>query len=131
QVNGRSYPAGSFVVIAAQADRPFVMDMFEPQDHPNDFAYPGGPPIPPYDMAGWTLAFQMGVTFDRILDGFDGPFEPVPDVITPAPGTVTGAQRPAGYVVSQHVNDAVIAVNRLLKAGEDVYWVPDRHWHSA
>ena len=39
--------------------------MFEPQDHPNDFAYPGGPPTPPYDIAGWTLAFQMGVKFDR------------------------------------------------------------------
>ena len=58
----------------AQAFRPHVMDMFEPQDHPNDFPYPGGPPIPPYDIAGWTLALQMGVEFDRILDGFDGPF---------------------------------------------------------
>ncbi|MCK7483842.1 MAG: hypothetical protein M0C28_47750 [Candidatus Moduliflexus flocculans] len=35
--------------------------MFEPQDHPNDFPYPGGPPDPPYDSAGWTLAYQMGV----------------------------------------------------------------------
>ena len=32
--------------------RPHVLDMFEPQDHPNDFAYPGGPPKPPYDNAG-------------------------------------------------------------------------------
>ena len=46
--------------------------MFEPQDHPNDFPYPGGPPTPPYDNAGWTLAFQMGVQFDRILDDFNG-----------------------------------------------------------
>ena len=51
--------------------------MFEPQDHPNDFAYPGRPAEPPYDNAGWTLAFQMGVQFDRILDGFDGPFEQI------------------------------------------------------
>ena len=56
-----------YVVKAAQAFRPHVMDMFEPQDHPNDFAYPGGPPKPPYDITGWTLAFQMGVQFDRIL----------------------------------------------------------------
>jgi len=28
--------------------------MFEPQDH-YDFQYPGGPPVPPYDAAGWTL----------------------------------------------------------------------------
>jgi hypothetical protein len=48
QVAGKSYPAGSFVVKTAQAFRPHVLDMFEPQDHPNDFRYPGGPPVPPY-----------------------------------------------------------------------------------
>ncbi|HEY7184305.1 MAG TPA: M14 metallopeptidase family protein, partial [Blastocatellia bacterium] len=88
QVAGKSYPAGSYVVKAAQAFRPHALDMFEPQDHPNDFQYPGGPPIPPYDNAGWTLAFQMGVKFDRILDGFDGPFEKVNGLIKPAPGKV-------------------------------------------
>lgn len=127
---GKSYPAGSLVVKTAQAFRPHVLDMFEPQDHPNDFQYPGGPPIPPYDNAGYTLAFQMGVTFDRILDAFDGPFEKVPDVIKPAAGKIAEAAGATGYVVSQHENDAVIAVNRLLKAGEDVFWVRDRAWHS-
>ncbi len=58
--------------------------MFEPQDHPNDFRYPGGPPIPPYDATGYTLAFQMGVQFDRILDGFDGPFERVTGLLDSA-----------------------------------------------
>ena len=51
--------------------------MFEPQDHPNDFAYPGGPPRPPYDNAGYTLAMQMGMQYDRILDGFDCPCEKI------------------------------------------------------
>ena len=41
-----SYPPGSFVVKSAQAFRAHVLDMFEPQDHPNDFAYPGGPADP-------------------------------------------------------------------------------------
>ena len=72
----------------AQAFRPHVLDMFEPQDHPNDFAYPGGPPIPPYDSAGWTLAYQMGVKFDRVLDAFDGPFEKVTGVARAAAGDV-------------------------------------------
>ncbi len=129
-VNGKQYPAGSFVVKTAQAFRAHVIDMFEPQDHPNDFQYPGGPPIPPYDNAGWTLAYQMGVKVDRVLDTFDGPFQAVPDVITPGPGKVTETAGATGYVVSHHVNDAVIAVNRLLKAGEDVYFVRDRQWHS-
>lgn len=61
-------PKGSYIIRTAQAFRPHVLDMFEPQDHPNDFQYPGGPPIPPYDNAGYTLAFQMGVDFVRVLD---------------------------------------------------------------
>ena len=73
---GNTYPAGSYVVKTAQPFRPHVLDMFEPQDHPNDFQYPGGPPIPPYDNAGWTLAYQMGVQFDRILKA-RLPLEPI------------------------------------------------------
>ena len=38
---GKSYPAGSYVVKAAQAFRAHVMDMFEPQDHPNDIPVSG------------------------------------------------------------------------------------------
>ena len=41
QAAGKSYPAGSYVVKTAQAFRPHVMDMFEPQDHPDDIPYPG------------------------------------------------------------------------------------------
>ena len=125
-VGGRTYPPGSLVVFTAQAFRPQVLDMFEPQDHPDDFQYPGGPPTPPYDNAGWTLAFQMGVRFDRILEAFSGPFEVMTTAQVP-PGRVTGPNAPAGYLVSHHQNDAFIAVNRLLAAGEEVYWLRDRN----
>ena len=129
-VQNRKYPAGSFVVKTAQAFRPHVLDMFEPQEHPNDVAYPGGPPVPPYDNAGWTLAFQMGVKFDRVLDSFDGPFEAVSNVAPPrgavSPSTPLEAGGVAGYLVSHHQNDAFVAVNRLLRAGGAVYWPADR-----
>jgi hypothetical protein len=120
-VAGKSYPAGSYVVKTAQAFRPHVMDMFEPQDHPDDIPYPGGPPTRPYDNAGWTLAYQMGVQFDRILDSFDGPFEKVEGLQKPAPGKVTGSGN-AGYLFSHATNDAFVAINRLLAAGENVAW---------
>ncbi len=122
---GKTYPAGSYVVKTAQAFRPHVMDMFEPQDHPNDFRYPGGPPNPPYDVAGWTLARQMGVEFDRVLDAFEGPFVKVEGLQTPPPAAVAGPANPAGYLVSHRVNNSVILVNRLLKAGAPVYWLKD------
>ena len=121
-VAGRDYPAGSYMVTAAQAFRPHVLDMFEPQNHPNDFQYPGGPPVAPYDNAGWTLALQMGVEFDRILDGFSGPFEEIEWLAEPMAGMVAGAESPAGYVVD-HVNAAFTAVNRVLAGGGEVFWV--------
>jgi hypothetical protein len=118
-VAGKQYPAGSYVVKAAQPFRAHVIDMFEPQDHPDDIPYPGGPPRPPYDVTGYNIAYSMGVTFDRILDGFDGPFEQLPDVVAPA-GKVTAAPSGGAYVIDAHLNDAFVAVNRLLKAGQSV-----------
>jgi hypothetical protein len=128
-VNGKTYPAGSYVVKTAQAFRPHILDMFEPQDHPNDFRYPGGPPIPPYDITGWTLAMQMGVQFDRILDGFEGPFAKVPvnaeGLADPPAAPVTGPANPAGWLISHKQNDSFVVVNRLLKANCDVYWLKE------
>jgi Zinc carboxypeptidase len=119
QANGKNYPAGSFVVMTNQAFRPHVMDMFEPQDHPNVIAYPGAPPTRPYDNAGWTLAFQMGVQFDRILTPVTGPFEKVTDWnVKPPAGTAPAA---GGLVTfDRGANDAFTAVNRLLAAGKTV-----------
>jgi Zinc carboxypeptidase len=125
QVAGKTYPANSFVVKCAQAGRPFILDMFQPQDHPNDFQYPGGPPIPPYDIAGWTLAYQMGVQFDGIKEGFDGPFQKIPygQLQAMPVAAVAGAARPAGYLISHQNNNSFILVNRLMKNHADVYWL--------
>lgn len=124
-VAGKVYPTGSYVILTAQAFRPHVLTMFEPQDHPHDIPYPGGPPRPPYDVAGWTLAYQMGIAFDRVLDGFNGPFQAIPNVIKPAPGAFEAKPVVAGYILDHRVNDTFVAVNRLLKAGQDVLWLKE------
>ena len=118
-VAGKSYPAGSYVVKAAQPFRAHVMDMFEPQDHPDDIPYPGGAPRPPYDVTGYNLSYSMGVKFDRILDAFDGPFEKIADVVTPK-GSFTSAPAGGAYLIDGHVNDGFVAINRLLKARQAV-----------
>jgi len=123
-VAGKTYPAGSYVVQSAQAFRPAILDTFEAQDHPMDFSYPGGPPIRPYDITGWTVARQMGIQYDRILEGFTGPFQPIGfELEKPAPAAVSGPANAAGWLVSHKVNDAFILTNRLLKANADVYWL--------
>jgi hypothetical protein len=123
QVAGKSYPANSYIVKTAQSPLPFVLDMFEPQVYPNDFQYPGGPPIPPYDIAGWTLAYQMDLKFDPVPDNFTGPFTDVTDLQKPVPGSIEGPSNPAGYLISHRVNNSFILINRLLKNNADVYWL--------
>ena len=111
EVGGAEYRAGSYVVRTAQAFRPHVLDMFEPQDHPNDFQYPGGPPIPPYDNAGWTLAYQMGIELDRIPRA----------VRRPVRGACRRADAPTGAGVARHRRGRVPTQSRdqrRLRRGE-------------
>jgi hypothetical protein len=123
-VHGKNYPSGSYVVRTNQAFRAHVLDMFDPQDHPNDFLYPGGPPVRPYDAAGWTPAYTMGVEFDRILDDFNGPFEVIPyGQIQYAKTTVFNTANSVNkfYAIQSNDNNSFIKINDLLKAGKTVY----------
>ena len=125
-VAGKNYPAGSFVVRMDQAFRPAVLDSFEPQDHPMDFAYPGGPPKRPYDITGWTIVKQMGIQYERVMEKFDGPFEKLGfDLLPPPVAKVAGVAKPVGYMLSHKQNDAFTLINRLLKANAEVYWLKD------
>lgn len=121
---GRTWPAGSFLVRTAQAYRPHILDMFEPQDHPMDLEYPGGPPARPYDVTGYTLAYQMGIRFDRLFEDVKGRFAALPDLIATPAGRLAG-QGGAGWIVSHEANNSFILTNRLLKAGAQVEWMND------
>ncbi len=69
----------------------------------------------------------MGVQFDRILDGFDGPFQKIGyDLLPPPAMTVSGPASPAGYLISHEINNSFMLINRLLKANADVYWLKKR-----
>jgi hypothetical protein len=101
--------------------------MFEPQDHPNVIPYPGAPPTRPYDNAGWTLAFQMGVKFDRMLEPFTGPFEKITDWNVKPPAGRIVTPNATAMALDPVVNDAWRAVNRLLAAGEAVALAPGQN----
>ena len=53
---------GSYHVRLDQPYRAHAKDLLEAQRFPKMEQYPGGPPERPYDVAGWTLPMQMGVT---------------------------------------------------------------------
>jgi hypothetical protein len=107
------------VIKSAQAFRAHVLDLMEPQDYPNDIPYPGGPPKAPYDNAGYTLALQMGVRYDRLLEGFDCPCARIPDVLAKPP-LAPPFPRSGPYLLGRNVNDTYLAVNRLLAAKQVV-----------
>jgi hypothetical protein len=128
-VAGKNYPSGSYIVKTNQAFRPHVIDMFEPQDHPNDFQYPGGPPVRPYDAAGWTPAFTMGIEFDRVLEDFNGPFETIAYGSIQKPiGKINAGKETVGYSFSTKENAAYYAINTLLAMGVEVFKNKDQYF---
>lgn len=66
----QKYPAGSYVLMAAQPFRAYLVDLMEVQRYPEIRAGQAGPTKRPYDIAGWTLPFQMGVKVDRVNEPF-------------------------------------------------------------
>jgi len=118
---GKHYPTGTFVIRTAQAFRPYLIDLMEVQAYPDRRSAPGGPPDPPYDLAGWTLPLQMGVTVDRVYQAFDASLAAVNIPVPSRAGTVSGSGG-AGYVFRHRSNRAVLAANRLMGAGESVSW---------
>ena len=68
--DGRIYHSGSFVALMSQPYRPYAQALLEKQKYPDIRQYPDGPPVPPYDNAGWTLPLQMGVACDQIQKPF-------------------------------------------------------------
>jgi hypothetical protein len=60
-IDGANYPTGTWVVPADQEFAAMAREVLDLQKYPDLRQYPGGPPLRPYDAAGWTLPLQMGV----------------------------------------------------------------------
>ena len=119
-VDGKSYAAGSHIINGAQSFLPYVIDLMEAQDYPDRRRTRDGPPDPPYDLAGWTLPMQMGVSVDKVSSPVNAETRRLDDYVTPRPGTVTSGR--FGHLLSHRPNAAAIAVNRLLARGERLHW---------
>jgi Zinc carboxypeptidase len=58
---GETFPAGTWIVPTDQEFAAMAREVLNVQRYPDMRQYPGGPPLRPYDAAGWTLPLQMGV----------------------------------------------------------------------
>jgi len=120
--DGILYPKGTFVIKLAQPLRAYIKSLLEQiyyPDNPWTREYPGGPPKRPYDMAAFTLAEHMGVKTIEIQKGFKADLKKIIDI--PYPEGKVEKNSTNGYLLCPKANDSFIAVNRLLKAGYDVY----------
>jgi Zinc carboxypeptidase len=116
---GKLYPAGSFVIRLAQPYKPYAWALLERQKYPDLRQYPGGPPVPPYDNAGWTLPLQMGVACDQVEEPFDAQLAKIEKA--PKPAAVLPDVSGAYSVLDPRVNASYSAVIALLAAKAEAY----------
>jgi len=114
-----TYSAGSWVIDLAQPYGAFAKTMLERQVYPDLRYYPGGAPIPPYDVTAQTLGLLMGVTVDQVDEPLSADLELLNEItprITPMP------ERPNwAYAISASSNAGFRATTELLDAGVPVF----------
>jgi hypothetical protein len=114
---GRFYNAGSFVVKTAQPYKTFAWALLEKQKYPDMRQYPGGPPVPPYDNAAWTLPLQMGVLCDKIDEAFEAKLEKLDAVPYPK---VPPQGKSEYFMLDARVNASYAMAIALLKDGAEI-----------
>jgi hypothetical protein len=102
------------VIPASQPFRPYLVDLLEPQHYPNLKEKP-------YDITGWTLPMQMGVSVERIDEHFDASLDPVSEFR--ARGSVAG--KGAVLLLDHRENDAFLATSFFMDREGAVRWTAD------
>jgi hypothetical protein len=110
---GKTYSEGTYVLLAAQPFRGYLMDLLEPQKFPELRSSATGPVKKPYDIAGWTLSLQMGVKAERVNEPFQAKLESTREIPPPAP------------TLDHRENASFLTTAALLEHGEAVRWAPD------
>jgi hypothetical protein len=123
RADSATYPAGTWAVSLAQPFRPFVRDLVEPIRYPEVRSAPGEAPNPPYDAAGWTLSYQMGVRVVPVLRTFDDSVLVPTQNPRPTSSTLVsspGHGEPWGYALDPADNAAFGAAARMVARGVTV-----------
>ena len=114
---GKTYPAGSYVVRMTQPFSAFAKTLLEKQDYPDLRLYPGGPPKRPYDVTAHTLPLLMGVEVDQINNELAARTEAARSFAFTSPS-------PAQAVLAASDSTSWREVNAAWKAGRAVYRNP-------
>jgi Zinc carboxypeptidase len=93
EVEGQRYAAGTWVIAMNQPFAGFVRQLFAVQSYPDLREFPQGPPDQPYDVAGWTLPYQMDL---RVIEAAAPLTDAVHSALEPLHGTPLAAGAPHG-----------------------------------
>ncbi len=109
----RTFPAGSWVVLAAQPSWAAIEDLMMPQDRELLYEYPDGPFLRSYDGAGYTMPMQMGVETVLLDEPIEAPLgEPS---FIPTPVVLPTARQ--WFAMSTAVSQAYHVANELMAEG--------------
>jgi hypothetical protein len=125
--NGVKYTAGSWVIPMDQPFAGLAKELFERQRYPDEIELGTSKAVDlPYDVTGWTLPLQMGVSADAVTDPLTpeqrGDMEAIEAVKLPA---VDIAGTGGTFVVSHLPNASFQLVNDVLQHGGSVSMTQD------
>jgi len=120
RIDNTLLPANSYVVYLAQPNGKYVKDLFEEQRYPDLRESKKEDPITPYDVAGWTLPYLMGVKYSTI----DKPFEIQTRLLSDPNYESANIDERSGkyYLAKAGANVNSTLINRLQKANIQVFW---------
>jgi len=84
-IDGREYPAGTWIVPTDQEFAAMARELLDVQKYPDLRVSPGGRLIRPYDAAGWTLPLQMGVSVTTAAKPLDAEVRTKMTLLGPKP----------------------------------------------
>lgn len=120
KIDNITYPSQSYVIFLTQPNGRYAKDLFEEQFYPDLRKSKKENPIEPYDVAGWTLPYLMGVKHFTIE-------KPIEINATP----LTDANYQSGNVLSTNSKYLIAAsglnvnsslINKLQKEDVKVFW---------
>lgn len=116
--DGTRYPKGSWVIPMDQEFGELARQLFDIQEYPDLRESPDGPPEQPYDAAGWTLQYQMGVHVVAVQSPLDADTR---SALILAKGTPTDASAADASLTTDSIAAGIVApAGRITGAGDAV-----------
>jgi uncharacterized membrane protein YgcG len=91
---GKTYPAGSYVILTRQPFGAYAKALTERQKYPDLFDYPGGPPKRPYDVTAHTVPLLFGVDVAHVMGDAPPPGPVLKEILEPTYTSVLTGKSP-------------------------------------